>query len=275
MDFTGAASRESLALAIRGLDDVIDSADPDDLARLADELFATVALLDGQPALRRALADPAADPDRRAELLERLLDDKVGASTLRLLGPLVRSRWSRPRDLADAAELLGRRAALGVAERTGTLDEVEDQLFRFGRILDAESRLRQELEDRSGAAERRVELLDRLIGGKVDPTTLRLLHQSVRSPRGRTLDRSVGELVELAAARRQRYVAEVTAAAPLTEQQERRLSDTLARVYGRQVSVQVSVDPQLLGGLVVRVNDEVIDGSVLTRLTEVRHRLAG
>jgi F-type H+-transporting ATPase subunit delta len=275
MDRTGAASRESLDLATRGLDEFIDGADPDELAPMADELFATVTLLDQQAGLRRALADPAADPDRRATLLERLLGGQVSDSTLRLLRPLVRSRWSRPGDLADAAELLGRRAALGVVERTGALDDVEDELFRFGRILDGEPRLRHALEDRTAEPERRLVLLDRLIGDRVGPTTRRLLEQAVRSPRGRTLDRSIEELVELAAARRQRYVATVTAAAPLTEQQERRLADILARIYGRAVSVQVSVDPEVLGGLVVRVNDEVIDGSVLARLTQIRHRLAG
>lgn len=275
MDVTGAASRESLVMATRGLDDFIDAADPADLARMADELFATVGLLDRQPGLRRALADPAAEPDRRAALLERLLGDRLGEPALRLLRPLVRSRWSGPGDLADATEQLGRRTALGVAEREGTLDDVEDQLFRFGRILDGEPRLRQALEDRNADPDRRVGLLDRLLGDRVDPTTRRLLDQAVRAPRGRSLDRSVGELVELAAARRQRYVATVTAAAALTEQQERRLADVLARIYGRTVSLQVAVDPAMLGGLVVRVNDEVIDGSVLTRLAQVRRRLAG
>jgi F-type H+-transporting ATPase subunit delta len=83
----------------------------------------------------------------------------------------------------------------------------------------------------------------------------------------------VTELVELAAARRERYVAYVTAPSALTEQQERRLADALARVYGRQVSLQVTVDPQLLGGLVVRVKDEIIDGSVAARLAAVRQRM--
>jgi F-type H+-transporting ATPase subunit delta len=275
MDVIGAASRESLDLATHGLDDFIDSADPADLDRMAGELFSTVALLDGEAGLRRALADPAAEPDRRSALLERLLGDRVGDATMRLLRPLVRSRWSRPGDLADAAEQLFRRAALGVAERSDTLDDVEDELFRFGRILDGQPRLRQALEDRTAEPERRLALLDRLVADRVQPTTRRLLEQAVRAPRGRTLDRSVGELVELAAARRQRYVAVVTAAAPLTEGQERRLADILARIYGRPVSIQVSVDPAVLGGLVVEVNDEVIDGSVLSRLTRVRQELAG
>lgn len=271
----GAASRDSLAGAVGVLDDLIDGADPDELARVADDMFATVALLDARPILRRALADPAADPDRRTALLERLFGDQVGDGTLRLLRPMVRSRWSAPSDLADAVEELGRRAALGVAERRGTLDDVEDQLFRFGRILEGEPRLRLALEDESASADRKVGLLGRLVGDRVDPTTRRLLEQVVRQPRRRILELAIDDLVELAAARRQRYLAVVTAAAPLTEQQERRLADVLARIYGRRVSLQMVVDREMLGGLVVRVNDEVIDGSLLTRLIRARQRLAG
>lgn len=271
----GAASRESLAAANRSLDEVIDRDRETDLGATADELFAVTALLDREHGLRRTLADPATEPDRRQALLERVLGDRLAPRTLELLRLLVRSRWSGPRDLADAVEAVGQRAALAVAERDGTLDEAEDELFRFGRILAAEPRLRLLLEDRAAPADGRVALLDRLVGGQVNPATRRLLEQAVRSPRGRTLDGAVGELVELAAARRERYVAYVTAPAPLTGQQERRLTGALWRIYGRQVSLQVTVDPQLLGGLVVRVNDEVIDGSVLSRLADVRQRLAG
>jgi len=164
---------------------------------------------------------------------------------------------------------------LGIAERAGTLDDVEDQLFRFGRVLAAEPGLRLALEDPMAPADRKVALLDRLIGDRVDPATRQLLEQAVRAPRGRGSERTVTELVELAAARRERYVAYVTAPAPLTEQQERRLATALARIYGRQASLQVTVDPQLLGGLVVRVNDEIIDGSVLSRLTGLRQRMTG
>jgi F-type H+-transporting ATPase subunit delta len=275
MEASGAASRESLAAATGALDELIDRSTAADLATLADQLASVTAVLDREAGLRRTLADPAAEPDRRQALFERLFGDQLDVRALELLRPLVRERWSSSRDLADAVETLSRRAALGVAERSGTLDDVEDQLFRFGRILDAEPRLRQTLEDRNVPAPRRIELLDRLIGDRVDPTTRRLLEQAVTAPRGDSLERTVGELVELSAARRERYVAYVTAPAPLTERQETRLAETLARIYGRQVSVQVSVEPELLGGLIVRVNDEVIDGSVLSRLSGLRHRLAG
>jgi F-type H+-transporting ATPase subunit delta len=269
----GAASRETLAAGISALDGIIDRSRPEQLGPLADQLVALTELLDREVGLRRALADPSADPDRRQALFDRLLGSQLDAQALELLRPLVRERWSAPHDLADAVESLSRRAALGIAERSGTLDDVEDQLFRFGRILEGEPQLRLALEDSTAPVDRRVGLLDRLVGDRVDPTTRQLLEQAVRAPRGRGLERAVTELVELAAARRERYVAYVTAPSALTEQQERRLADALARVYGRQVSLQVTVDPQLLGGLVVRVKDEIIDGSVAARLAAVRQRM--
>jgi F-type H+-transporting ATPase subunit delta len=275
MTAPGAASRETLAAGISALDGIIDRSRPEQLGPLADQLFAVTELLDREVGLRRALADPSADPDRRQALFDRLLGSQVDAQALELLRPLMRERWSRPRDLADAVQVLSRRAVLGIAERSGTLDDVEDQLFRFGRILTAESQLRLALEDPTVPADRRLALLDRLIGDRVDASTRQLLEQTVRAPRGRGLERAVTELVELAAARRERYVAYVTAPAPLTEQQERRLATALARIYGRQVSLQVTVDPGLIGGLVVRVNDEVIDGSVASRLAAVRQRMTG
>lgn len=271
----GAASRETLAAGISALDGIIDRSRAAELGPLADQLFAVTELLDREAGLRRALADPAADPDRRQALFDRLLGNQLDAQALELLRPLVRERWSSARDLADAVQALSRRAVLGIAERAGSLDDVEDQLFRFGRILEGEPRLLLALEDPLAPADRKVALLDRLVGDRVDPTTRQLLEHAVRAPRGHGLEQAVTALVELAAARRERYVAYVTAPAPLTEQQEGRLTAALGRVYGRQISLQVTVDPQLLGGLVVRVNDEVIDGSVVSRLAAIRQRMTG
>jgi len=270
-----AASRQSLAAARDRLNDYIDRARAVDLGTVADELFAVVGLLDREPTLRRALSDPAADAEARAGLLDRMLGGRLDPRTMEQLRDLARSRWSEPTDLADAVEALARQAALGVAERSGTLDEVEDELFRFGRILDANPRLRNLLADVRTPVDRRIDLLDRLLEGKVNSTTRRLLEQVVRAPRGRTLDVAIEQLVELAAARRERYVAYVRAPAPLTGEQEERLATALTRIYGRPVGLQIEVDPELLGGLVVRVNDEVIDGTVATRLAEARRWLGG
>ena len=268
-----AASRDSLAAARERLDQLVDRSDPEVLGRVADELFAVVDLLDREPTLRRALSDSSVGEDDRARLLDRVLGRRLDRATADLMAGVVRSRWSTPAELTDAIDLIAQQAALAVAERGGMLDDVEDQIFRFGRILDAQPQLRALLADPRGTPDRRVQLLDTLIGDRVNSTTERLLARTVRAPRGRNLEVAIERLVELAAERRERYVAYVTAPAPLSAAHEARLAATLTRIYGRAMDLQVDVDPEVLGGLVIRVKDEVIDGSVARRLDEARHRL--
>ncbi|HSV67720.1 MAG TPA: F0F1 ATP synthase subunit delta [Mycobacteriales bacterium] len=270
-----AASRETLASAVDRLDRYADQAGPEELERLSDELFAVLRLLVSEPVLRRHLAEGATGDADRPGLLGGLLAGKVHESTLETLRPLERGRWSHPGDLVEAVEILARQAALAQAQRNGSIEEVEDELFRFSRILEGQPRLRSLLADPTAPAERREELLDAVVAGKVRPVTARLLRQVVALPRGRSLERAVERLSELAAARRDRYIAHVQAAAPLSAGQERRLADVLARVYGRQIALQTEIDPDLLGGLLIRVGDEIIDGSIAGRLAKARQRLAG
>jgi F-type H+-transporting ATPase subunit delta len=267
------ASRESLAEAGRTLDRAIDAGKSADLSRLGDDLFAVLGVLVREPALRRALADSATPTGARSALADRLFDGRVGKPALDALSDLVSSRWSRPGDLVEAIEVLARRATLGVAEKDGSLDDVEDQLFRFGRILDREPRLATLLADQNTTADQRVGLLHGLLDGKSTPVTATLLEQTLRNPRGRSLDRAAEELSELAAARRDRYVAHVRTPVRLSPAQEQRLTDSLSRLYGRPISLQTELDESLLGGLVVRVGGELIDGSVAGRLAAARRTL--
>ncbi|MPZ66395.1 MAG: F0F1 ATP synthase subunit delta [Pseudonocardiaceae bacterium] len=271
------ASRGSLTAARQQLDEFADGAGTDELTQLGDELAAVAALLLAERGLRRSMVDPSASDEARRGLVERLFGSKVGERTLQTLTALVASRWSRSLDLADALEELGRQALLAVAEHSDTgedtLSEVEDELFRFGRIVAAQPQLADLLSDRTSPASQRVELLERVLGGKVAAVTMRLLEQVVRSPRERNLDQVAEQLVERAAARRERYVAHVSSPLPLSEEQERRLADVLGRIYRRRMSLQTELDPDLLGGLVIRVGDEVIDGSVADRLERARHGL--
>lgn len=268
-----AASRESLAEAGSRLDDYVDGASGSDLERLGSDLVAVLRLLVAEPALRRSLADPSVPEASRSGLADRLLDGKIGRPALDTVSELVSARWSRSLDLVEALEVLARRATLGVAEKDGSLDDVEDQLFRFGRILDREPELNGLLTDRNTPADKRVELLREVLGGKVSPVTAALLEQTVRIPRGRSLDLAAEELSELAAARRDRYVAHVRAPVRLSTEQEQRLTDSLRRLYGRPISLQVELDPELLGGLVVQIGDELIDGSVASKLAVARRTL--
>jgi F-type H+-transporting ATPase subunit delta len=268
-----ATSRESLAAATARLDALVDSSSAADLQQLGDQLFAITRLVSGQLALRRALADPAAPEQARTGLLRQVLGGKVGASALEVATGLVASRWSTTLDLVEALENVARRAVLGVAEKDGTLDDVEDELFRFGRILDREPQLNSLLADTNQSEEGRTGLLDAVLGDKVTPVVAALLRQTVRLPRGRHLDLAAEELAELAAARRHRYVARVRTAVALTPQQEQRLAASLTRLYARPMSLQIELDEHLLGGLVVEVGGELIDGSVAGRLAAAQRSL--
>jgi F-type H+-transporting ATPase subunit delta len=268
-----ATSRESLAAATARLDALVDSSSAADLQQLGDQLFAITRLVAGQLALRRALADPAAPEQARTGLLRQVLGGKVDASALEVASGLVASRWSATLDLVEALENVARRAVLGVAEKDGTLDDVEDELFRFGRILDREPQLNSLLADTNQSEEGRTGLLDAVLGDKVTPVVAALLRQTVRLPRGRHLDLAAEELAELAAARRHRYVARVRTAVALTPQQEQRLAASLTRLYARPMSLQIELDEHLLGGLVVEVGGELIDGSVAGRLAAAQRSL--
>lgn len=267
------ASRESLAEVGASLDRYVDRAFGSDLRRLGADLFAVLRLLVAEPGLRRHLADPSVAASSRSGLADRLFNGQVGSSALDLFSEVVSARWSRSVDLVEAVEVLARRATLGVAEKNRSLDEVEDQLFRFGRVLDREPELNALLADLGAPADKRVALLNRVLRGAVSPVTSALLTETVRTPRGRSLDLAAAELSELAAARRDRSVAHVRAPVGLSRRQEQRLVDSLTRIYGRPISLQVELDEHLLGGLLMRVGDEVIDGSVAGRLAAARRQL--
>ncbi|WP_046496044.1 F0F1 ATP synthase subunit delta [Streptomyces odonnellii] len=268
------ASREALAAARERLDALTDSTSAD-AAKLAGELAAVTALLDREVSLRRVLTDPAQPGEAKAELAGRLLGGQVSGPTADLVSGMVRSRWSQPRDLVDSVEELAAVAELTAAQRNGTLDDVEDELFRFGRIVESSTELRAALTDRSATVSARTALLSGLLGGRADPATERLVVRLVTQPRGRSLESGLQTLSRLAAARRDRMVAVVTSAVPLTDGQKRRLGAALAKLYGHPMHLNLDVDPEVLGGISVRVGDEIINGTVADRLEEAERRLAG
>ncbi|MFC6093328.1 F0F1 ATP synthase subunit delta [Saccharothrix lopnurensis] len=271
-----AASRDALAAAELRLLEVVDATkNSAALGELGDELFAVVGLLSGQPALRRALADNAAEPAGREQLLRGLLGAKVTDPTLQVLATVVTSRWSSPRELVDGVESLARTTLLVRAERDGRLDAVEDELFRFGRIIAGNHELELALSDPAAEPAAKVALVDGLIAGKVDATTRSLVDQLVREPRGRGIVAGLVDLAALAAKRRERSVAHVRSAVDLDATQRDRLEATLTRIYSRPIALHVEVDPALRGGLLIKIGDEVIDGSVAGRLAALRRDLAG
>ncbi len=266
------ASRDALKSALARFE---DSADDAGSGEISAGLYAVADLLDREPSLRRAFTDPASSPQSRQGLAEKLLGQKLAPLPLGVFVELVSERWAAATDLREAVETIAAIAALRAAEGDGTLDEVEDELFRFAKLLEREPTLRAALTDPGLPDERKSELLNQLLAGKTQLVTFRLIEIAALHPRGRSLEASLERLSQFAAQRRQRYVASVRVARPLDTQQESRLGAVLARIYGREVQLQVDVDPTVIGGVEVRVGDEVLDGTVEHSLQTVRRRLAG
>jgi len=160
-----------------------------------------------------------------------------------------------------------------IAKAEGTLDEVEDELFRFARSLESSDALRATLTDDLIPAAKRQAIVEDLLGGRATTTTTQLVSLVVGSGRGRELPAIINKLVERAAAAKERAVAEVRSAIPLSADQQTRLAAALNNATGKQVELKVVVDPAVLGGLVATVGDTVIDGSVRTRLDQLKSLL--
>ncbi|MDH6705015.1 F-type H+-transporting ATPase subunit delta [Kitasatospora sp. MAA19] len=268
------ASREALAAGRQNLESLTDSTSVD-AAKLAEELTAVTALLDREVSLRRVLTDPSRSGQDKAQLVSSLLTGQVSGETVDLVSGLVRSRWSGSRDLVDGIEELAAYAEIIVADKAGALDDVEDELFRFGRVVGGSHELRAALTEPKAGAAAKAALIGKLLGGRAQAGTVRLVTAIVNAPRGRSLEQGLESYSKLAAARRGRVVALVTTAVPLSDTQKERLSGALGRMYGRQVHLNIDIDPEVVGGVRVEVGDEIIEGTVSSRLEGARQSLEG
>jgi F-type H+-transporting ATPase subunit delta len=244
-------------------------------ATVGDELFAVLHLLDSEPGLRRALADPSKPADEKGAIVVALLHGKVTPATEELVAATVRAQWAGPADMTDALEQLAVEAFAIAAEESGQLDDLEDELFRFSRVVASEPELRAALSEPVLPDEGKRGLVNTLLADKVTPVTLRLVTEMSLHPRGRPLVVSLDMCTRIAAERRQRLIAVVRTATDLSAEQRRRLADALAGIYGHEVYVNIVLDPKVMGGMTIQVGDELIDASVASRLAAVRRKLAG
>jgi F-type H+-transporting ATPase subunit delta len=267
-----ATSRSSLA----SLRDALEARRTSpDVATAAAELLSVAALLHREKSLRATLADSGQPSSVRAGLIERLFAERLNPTSLALLSEAAVLRWSTGSDLVDSIESLGAQAAFIVAQDNGTLDSVEDELFRFGRAVDGSADLQMALTSPSLPAQEKVGIVTRLLDGRSTPVTRQILEHVIVALRGRRLDAAITAMVNLAAAQRDRVVAEVRVASALTPEQESRLALQLARIAGREVRMNVVISPSVLGGMSIRIGDELIDGTIATRLEQAQRALVG
>jgi len=266
------SSRESLAACSAALDARRQAPGFDELS---GQLFAVSALLDDNAQLRSTLADSGQNATVRASLIRDILGGQVSDLTVDVVVDAVDRRWSTDIDLVLALEQLAAQAAFTVAEGNGTLDATEEEIFRFGRAVDASAELQMALGDPAQTAQTKAAIVRDLLADRSTAATRQVLEATVGRLHGQRLDAAIDTLCELAARQRERVVAEVRVAAPLAEEQSRRLAAALSSLKGRTVRLNVAIDPAVLGGVMVTIGDEVIDGTVASRLEQARRAVLG
>jgi F-type H+-transporting ATPase subunit delta len=245
-----------------------------DADRLGDDLFAAVAVFREHPALRRAATDPTSDFDARSAMLRAVFEKHLDAPATELLAAAGKLRWSSSLDLVDVFERLGVIAVARAADGRGEGDRLESELFAFGQTIAQNPDLRVALTDNTRSVEDKRGLLRSLLEGRASDGTLRLATQALLGGH-QTVRQAFEDYARIATESRGRIVAVVRAARALDEDVQARLRKVLSGQYGREVHLNVVVDPATLGGLQVEVGDEVIDGTVASRLHDARRRVAG
>lgn len=244
-----------------------------DAAALGSDLFALAAVIRQEPGLRRVATDVSVSGEAKAGLVRDVFGGKVGAEALDVLSAAVGARWAATRHLADALEHLGVVATVRSADREGAAGRLVDELFGIAGLIKDNPGLRDALSDTSRSAADKRDLVRGLLEGRALPATVRLVEQALAGTH-RTVGVALGEYQKVAAEVHGEHLAVVRVAQPLDEAGRRRLADALARRYDRPVHLNVVVEPDLIGGLRVEIGDEVIDGTVVSRLEDVRRRLA-
>ncbi len=266
------ASADSLAALTEALGSAVDGGA--DATRIADDLFGVADILRREAGLRRVATDVSLTSGAKSDLVGQIFGDQLDAVSLDLVKQAAGRRWAATRDLADALEQLGVIAVVRSADRAGQSDALEDELFGFERLVVENPGLRDALSDPARSVADKRSLLRGLLEGRATAATIRLAEQSVAGTH-RTVAVALEEYQKVAARHRNRLVATVRVARELDTADEQRLQEALASQYGKPVHLNVVVDPEVIGGMRVEVGDDVIDGTVSSRLDEARRRLAG
>lgn len=262
----GSATRSALEAARTAL----AAADGVDLAT-GEQLLAAARTIGSSPQLVSALTDPSAGPESKAGLIGAIFQSMSSAARALLEG-IVASRWSNGVELLAGIEEIGIRAVAASARAEAS---VEGELFAFGRAVASEAELELAIGSKRGAPEGKAALVAGLLGASASPQAVAIISHLVQQPRGRRIGALVRTGAEIVADAAGKGVATVTVARELTAAQRDEIAASLARRYGRAFTINQVVDPAVIGGVRVQVGDEVIDGSVAARLTELKLRLAG
>jgi F-type H+-transporting ATPase subunit delta len=268
----GGSSRKSLVASRALLDAAVKGADANSASAMSSELFFVAEVLSTNIAVRRALTDPSRDGRAKAAFISDLLGKKIGTLALGLVTELSNLRWSSAKDLVLVVEQLAIEAEASAANIAGELDRVEDELFTAATAFAGSSELRKALT--SDATNAKATLVADILKG-ASGSTVKLVSQMVNAWRGRSIESAFADYQWALAARRNRVIALVRVAAPLSQAQLDRLTTSLTSKVGQPVRINIEIDPSVLGGVSVKFADEMVDGSVSNRLAGAARALAG
>jgi F-type H+-transporting ATPase subunit delta len=273
MKILGGSSRASVLTLRKSLADLVSKQSATDAAQFSSDLFTVLTVLSSSVGLRRALTDNSRDAESKAELISNLIGKNITDSAKTLFSQAASLRWSNPAEIADAIENLAVESASAAADKSGELEKLENQLFDFARVLIANPDFRQALNTASDTDTNKVALLDSVVNGKYSLHTINLLKRVVVLRRGRSIDATLATYSHYVSNSRNRLVAHVKTAIALTESQTSSLIAALTKQMGREVHVNIEIDPKVLGGISIRYADDVIDGTVVNRLAEASRAL--
>lgn len=239
----------------------------------AQELFSVADAIDSSNQLVRTLSDPGRPVAVKEQTVRALFGGRVGPRALELALEVVRRRWSEQEDILDALELAGVSVLLGQAEREDVLGAVEDEMFQVSRMIDRNGELHAALDDARERPEQRARIVQAVLQGRVHRITLQLVTRAVTRRSDVKPARRISEFARFASDRRRRSFASVTSAIELSEAQKARLGAILTGIYGRDIHMNVQVDPEVVGGLRIQVGDDLYDATVLARLARAKRQL--
>lgn len=238
---------------------------------LGDALFAAGRAFAESAQLRAVLADPAVPAADKSSLLGKVFGKGLDATASKLLGQIVSDRWSSQDDLLAGVEEIAIRAAVSGSNK----EAVDAELFAFSRAVSSDAELELSLGSKLGNSDAKAALVTKLLKGKASPATIAIVSALVQQPRGRRIGALLSYAADIVADQAGASIATVTSAQPIAAAQLTSLGKSLAKVYGRELNINLVIDPAIIGGLRVQVGDDVIDGSVSSRIQELRLQLAG
>ncbi len=270
----GGSSRSSLAATRVILDKTLSGLSGDAAASLSNELFAIVNALGQNVALRRAITDPARSAADKAALLKQLFGSKISDKAFEIANIAIANRWSSPSDLLISMEQIAIQAEAGAANARGELDKLEEEIFTFSRALATNQDLRNALNGNPDAVAEKRKLVNDVLKGAT-ASAKALVGQIVNGLWGRNIENALSDVAHATAEHRHLVVAHVSSAIDLTAAQKSNLADALSKQIGQKVRVNVETNPKVIGGVSIRFRDELIDGTVISRMAEASQALAG